>query len=171
MSSLNFETLLPYAFALVVAFPFLGLMRFFVYRLIDLKTKELAILSKQKGNVEIKLQAYERMTLFLERIKPANLSQKFGNNLNVSELTFLLEKNISEEFEYNISQQVYIHPESWENIITSKNNILRLIQQVKETNPKSAEKFKTLFLMSYLEGEDYLSATIDNLRNEVNQLI
>lgn len=171
MFSFNFETLLPYAFALVVAFPFLGLIKLFVYRFIAFKTKELAILSKQKGNVEIKLQAYERMTLFLERIKPVNLSQKFDNNLNVSELTYLLEKNVSEEFEYNISQQLYIQAESWENIMTSKNNILRLIQQVKEVNPKSAEEFKTLFLMNYLKGEDYLSATIDNLRNEVHQLI
>lgn len=171
MSNLSFETILPYAFVLVIAFPFLGLIRQFVYKFIELKTKELAILSQKRGNSEIKLQAYERMTLFLERIKPTNLVQKFDNNLSIKELSFLLEKNVAEEFEYNLSQQLYIQAESWENILTSKNNIIRLIQQTTGANPKSTQEFKTLFLMNYLEGKDYLSATIDNLRNEVNELI
>lgn len=171
MSNFNFETLLPYAFALILAFPFLGLVRQYVYKMIELKTKELAIISQKNNNSEIKLQAYERMTLFLERIKPTNLVQKFDNHLSVKELSFLLERNIVEEFEYNLSQQLYIKEESWENILTSKNNVLHLIQQTVGDNPKSVQEFKTLFLMNYLEGKDYLSATIDNLRNDVNQLI
>lgn len=171
MSNFNFETLLPYAFALILAFPFLGLVRQYVYKMIELKTKELAIISQKNNNSEIKLQAYERMTLFLERIKPTNLVQKFDNHLSVKELSFLLERNIVEEFEYNLSQQLYIKEESWENILTSKNNVLHLIQQTVGDNPKSVQEFKTLFLMNYLEVKDYLSATIDNLRNDVNQLI
>lgn len=171
MSNFNFETLLPYAFALILTFPFLGLVRQYVYKMIELKTKELAIISQKNNNSEIELQAYERMTLFLERIKPANLVQKFDNHLSIKELSFLLERNVAEEFEYNLSQQLYIKEESWENILTSKNNILHLIQQTAGANPKSVQEFKTLFLMNYLEGKDYLSATIDNLRNDVNQLI
>lgn len=171
MSNFSFETILPYAFVLVIVFPFLGLARRYVYKMIELKTRELSILSQKNSNSEIKLQAYERMTLFLERIKPTQLVQKFDNNLNVNELSFLLERNVIEEFEYNLSQQLYIQEESWQNIITSKNNILHLIQQTINANPKSSDDFKTLFLMNYLEGKDYLSATIDNLRNDINQLI
>ena len=147
----NLDNLLPYGFALIVAVPFVILLRQFVFQFIKLKNKELSIISG-KSNAQIRLQAYERMTLFLERMKPSNLVLKFDKELAAVEFVFLVEKNIMEEFEYNASQQLY--------------------HKTLENSPNvSLQEFKTLFLMGYLDGEDYISDTIQNLRNEISRII
>ena len=85
---------------------------------------------------------------------------------------FLVEKNIMEEFEYNASQQLYISQDSWNNILNSKNNVLQLLHKTLENSPNvSLQEFKTLFLMGYVDGEDYISDTIQNLRNEISSII
>lgn len=163
----SFSGYLPYAFALIIAIPFLVLLRQFVFTYIKFKTQEIKLLTV-KSNAENKAQAYERMTLFLERIKPSNLIQKFDKGLATHEFIFLTEKTISEEFEYNSSQQLYITKNSWENIVESKNAVIDLLHKTYEgLNNPSLEEFKTVFIMNYINGEDYISATIENLRKEI----
>lgn len=164
---MDFENLMPYAFALIIALPIIVLLRQFVYNYIRLKNKELKLLAV-KSNGDVKLQAYERMTLFLDRIKPSNLVVKFDKNLEVHEFIFLLEKSISEEFEYNSSQQLYISKNSWENIVASKNNIIQLMRKTYENLNANAslQDFKTVFLMNFVSGGDYISDTIEELRRE-----
>ena len=162
----------PYAVAVIIALPFLVFAKQFVNSFIRLKKKEINFLAT-KTNSEIKLQALERMTLFLERLKPSNLVMKFDKNLQPHEFVFLTEKNIIEEFEYNASQQLYISKSSWEDIITSKNNILQSLRKTYEDLNENSklEDFKTVFLMGYLNSEDYISDTIENLRKELNKII
>ena len=162
----------PYAAAVIIALPFLVFAKKFVYGFLRLKKQEINFLAT-KTNSEIKLQALERMTLFLERLKPSNLVMKFDKDLQPHEFVFLTEKNITEEFEYNASQQLYISKSSWQDIITSKNNILQILRKTYEDLNKNSklEDFKTVFLMSYLDSEDYISDTIENLRKELNKII
>lgn len=159
--------LIPYAFALLIALPFFVLLRQFVHHYISLKEKELKLISI-KANGDVKMQAYERMTLFLERLKPSSLVEKFNKELAIHEYIFLLEKIISEEFDYNSSQQLYISKNSWQNIVTCKNNILNSIRKTYENMSNSAtlQDFKTVFLMDYMNGEDYISQTIEDLRKD-----
>ena len=159
--------LIPYAFALLIALPFFVLLRQFVHHYISLKEKELKLISV-KANGDVKMQAYERMTLFLERLKPSSLVEKFNKELAIHEYIFLLEKIISEEFDYNSSQQLYISKNSWQNIVTCKNNILNSIRKTYENMSNSAtlQDFKTVFLMDYMNGEDYISQTIEDLRKD-----
>jgi hypothetical protein len=63
---------LPYAFAVMIALPFLVFARKFVYDFLKLKKQEINFLAA-KNNSAIKVQALERMPLFLERLKPSNL--------------------------------------------------------------------------------------------------
>lgn len=158
---------LPYIAALLVVIPVLVLFRQFAFRMIELKEKELKLLSVKSGG-ENKLQAYERMTLFLERIKPANLVAKFDRDLKPHEFIFLVEKSVSEEFDYNSSMQLYISKVSWQNITSAKNQIIQLAHKTYEglNNETSLEDFKTVFLMNYLNGEDFIAETIDDLRKE-----
>jgi hypothetical protein len=162
----------PYAAAVIIALPFLVFAKKFVYGFLKLKKQEINFLAT-KTNSEIKLQALERMTLFLERLKPSNLVMKFDKNLQPHEFVYLTEKNIIEEFEYNASQQLYISKSSWQDIITSKNNILQSLRRTYEDLNENSklEDFKTVFLMSYLNSEDYISDTIENLRKELNKII
>lgn len=159
--------LISYAFALLVALPFYVLLRQFINTYVRLKSKELNMITI-KANGDVRMQAYERMTLFLERIKPSGLINKFNKELEIHEYVFLLEKSIVEEFEYNSSQQLYISKNSWENIVTSKNNLLSLIRKTYESISNTAElqDFKTVFLMNYMNGEDYISQTIEDLRKD-----
>ena len=162
----------PYIITIVVAIPFLALTWSFVSRFLDLKKKELQIISV-KSNNEIKLQAYERMTLFLERLKPSNLVMKFDKALAPHEFVFLAEKTINDEFEYNASQQLYVRADSWTNIVTSKNNIIQLLHTTYEQVSKEAslEDFKTVFIMNYLNNDDYITDTLDGLRSDINKLV
>ncbi|WP_435525471.1 hypothetical protein [Chryseobacterium indoltheticum] len=59
----DFSDYLPHAAALVIAIPFLVLLRQFVYSYINLKNQEIKLLSV-KSNSENKTHSYERMTLF-----------------------------------------------------------------------------------------------------------
>lgn len=162
----------PYAVVIIIAIPFLVFAKQFVYGFLSLKKKELQLLSA-KSNNEIKLQAYERMTLFLERLKPSNLVTKFDKTLQPHEFLYLVEKSINDEFEYNASQQLYIDKNSWDNIMTSKNNVIQLARTTYEklSNDASLEDFKTVILMNFLNGDDYITDSISELRNDVNQLI
>jgi hypothetical protein len=164
----NLSGYLPYAFALIVAIPFLVLLRQFVHTYITLKNQEIKLLSV-KSNSENKSHSYERMTLFLERMKPANLVQKFDRNLEVHEFLFLTEKTINEEFEYNASQQLYLTKNSWKNIVDSKIAVIDLLHKTYESlnNNPSLDEFKTVFIMNYINGEDFIAKTIEDLRREI----
>ena len=163
----DFSDYLPYAFALIVAIPFLVLLRQFVYTYIKLKNQEIKLLSV-KSNSENKTHSYERMTLFLERIKPSNLIQKFDKGLAVHEFIFLTERTINEEFEYNSSQQLYLTKNAWQNIVDSKNAVIDLLHKTYESlnNKPNLDEFKTVFIMNYMNGVDYIGATIEDLRRE-----
>ncbi|MCQ9633617.1 hypothetical protein MP478_07325 [Chryseobacterium sp. WG14] len=164
----NFSEYLPYAFALIIAIPFLVLLRQFVHSYITLKNQEIKLLSV-KSNTENKTHSYERMTLFLERLKPSNLIQKFDKELAVHEFLFLTEKTINEEFEYNSSQQLYLSKNSWKNIVDSKNAVIELLHKTYEGLNGNADldEFKTIFIMNYMEDNDYIAATIEDLRKEI----
>jgi len=164
----DFSDYLPYAAALVIAIPFLVLLRQFVYTYINLKNQEIKLLSV-KSNSENKTHSYERMTLFLERIKPSNLVQKFDKDLAVHEFIFLTERTINEEFEYNASQQLYLTKNSWQNIVDSKNAVIDLLHKTYESlnNNPNLNDYKTIFIMNYMNDNDYIGATIEDLRREI----
>ncbi|MBV8326594.1 hypothetical protein [Chryseobacterium sp.] len=164
----SFSEYLPYAFALIIAIPFLVLLRQFVHSYITLKNQEIKLLSV-KSNSENKTHSYERMTLFLERMKPSNLIQKFDKELAVHEFIFLTEKTINDEFEYNSSQQLYLSKNSWKNTVDSKNAIIELLHKTYEglNGNANLDEFKTIFIMNYMEDNDYIAQTIEDLRKEI----
>ena len=157
----------PYVFAFVLAVPFLIFMRQFVHAYIKLKNQEIKLLTV-KGNAEQRVQAYERLTLLLERLKPSNLVAKFDPDLAVHEFMFLTEKSVNEEFDYNASQQLYLPKKTWNHVVNSKNNIIHLLHSTYDNLSENAtlQDFKTVFLMNYMNGEDYIAKTLEDLRKE-----
>lgn len=76
----------------------------------------------------IKLQAYERMILFLERISPNNLIFRVKKQgMSAKDLETALLKEIRTEFEHNLSQQLYVSPNTWQVIKNTKEEIIKLI--------------------------------------------
>jgi hypothetical protein len=157
----------PYACALIIALPFLIFTRQFVFTYIKLKNQEIKLLTV-KGNSEQRVQGYERITLFLERLKPSNLVTKFDRTLAPHEFIFLVEKTINEEFDYNASQQLYLTKNLWKSVVNCKNNTLHILHKTYENlnDNSTLDDFKTVFLMNYMNDVDFISQTIEDLRKE-----
>ena len=76
----------------------------------------------------VRLTAYERFALFLERINPESMILRVQRSgMTVADLHLALLVNIREEFEHNVSQQIYISPELWSFIKNSKESLVQFI--------------------------------------------
>ncbi len=93
------------------------------------KRQKAIIASEQyKTIMPVRLQAYERLMLLLERISLTNLvmrSNKAGATAHQMQATLI--KTIREEFDHNLSQQIYISPESWTAIKNAKEECIQNI--------------------------------------------
>lgn len=107
----------------------------------------------QKTALPLRLQAYERMALFLERINPSSLLLRVGPiNNDKQSYQQLLIANIEQEFEHNLAQQIYISEECWNVIKSAKNTTVQMIRGV-AANPETedADKLRELVLTSLLD--------------------
>lgn len=85
-------------------------------------------IENDKRILGLTLQAYERAALFLERINPVNIIPRLLKpGLKSSQLEKLLVDNIREEYEHNMSQQLYISDASWDQVKLAKESIIKLI--------------------------------------------
>ena len=76
----------------------------------------------------IRLQAYERMALFLERISPSSLVLRcYQPGMDMKLLQGVMTKNIRDEWEHNLSQQVYLSTELWTRIREAKDEMINLV--------------------------------------------
>ena len=68
----------------------------------------------------LQIQAYERIILFLERIDPSNmLIRTHKSGMTIESLHMALLKIIREEYTHNMSQQVFIDPNSWQILLNA----------------------------------------------------
>jgi hypothetical protein len=125
-----------------------------------------------KESLPIRLQAYERMSLYLERISPNNLL------LRVSPITEdsngyenLLIQNVEQEFEHNLAQQIYVSDECWSVINTSKNGVIKIIRKA-NINEKitTADKLREAILTDMVEKPSPTLIALSYMRNEVSKL-
>lgn len=91
-----------------------------------------AIHPDQPGEKEVictlRLQAAERLILFLERIAPNSLILRVHTpDMTASQLQSALIRTVREEFEYNLSQQLYLSTKTWELVRNAKEEIIRQI--------------------------------------------
>ena len=105
---------------------------------------KIAALENSKGNravlLPLRLQAYERMALFLECIDPNQLIMRIHTaGLTVAQEQNLLLTAIRSEFEHNLSQQIYISDSVWEKICDAKGDIESIINTVAADMDKNAE--------------------------------
>ena len=76
----------------------------------------------------IRLQAYERMALFLERISPNSLVLRcYQPGMDLRLLQGVMTKNIRDEWEHNLSQQVYLSEGLWARIREAKDEMVNLV--------------------------------------------
>ena len=127
----------------------------------------------QKDALPLRLQAYERMALFLERINPTKLLIRvtpISSNKNDYENYIIAQ--IEQEFEHNLTQQIYLSDECWTIILTAKN---ATIQTIRKTNMServdSADKLREVILSDLMEKQSPSSAALSYLKNELNAFL
>lgn len=95
----------------------------------DQNRRNYDILAKNQQLITpVRLQAYERLTLLLERISPESLIMRINKpNMTVKQLQTELLSTIRSEFDHNVSQQIYVTPQVWEIIKNARAKITQLI--------------------------------------------
>lgn len=103
----------------------------------DTRVKALELkMKRDKEIVILRLQAYERLALFLERINPASVVGRVRvPDMLSNELQYAMVKNIREEFEHNLSQQIYISAGAWNLIVAAKDEIIKTINLIGAQQP------------------------------------
>ncbi len=97
------------------------------------------VMANQKTITPIRLQAYERVVLFLERISPNSLLIRLQKpSMKSRELHKAMLETIRMEFEHNLSQQVYLSNDAWSAVVSAKENMVKLINSIAGNMKKEA---------------------------------
>lgn len=126
----------------------------------------------QKEALPLRLQAYERMALFLERIAPNKLIIRVTPTSSKKEdYESLLIANIEQEYEHNLSQQIYITDECWNVINTSKNATIQLIRKSSLSEKvDNADKLREVILTNLMDKASPSSAGLSFIKKEVSEM-
>ncbi len=120
----------------------------------------------------IRLQAYERMALFLERISPDSLVLRcYQPGMDLKLLQGVMTKNIRDEWEHNLSQQVYLTAESWARIRAAKDEMVNLVNSsaVTLTDTDDPTRLAATIFASAAQQRPTDSA-LEALKKEINEL-
>lgn len=127
----------------------------------------------QADTLPVRLQAYERLTLFLERIKPSQLLIRItpdGENKTDYEQQLIF--SIEQEFEHNLSQQIYMSDELWNIIKSAKNGTIRLIRQQANGNEiTSANELREAILTELMEKTAPSLVALEYLKKEIKEIL
>ncbi len=89
--------------------------------------------------IKLKLQAYERLTLYAERAGLKNLVSKlYSDEMSAREMQMTLLQTLNNEYEYNVTQQIYVSPEMWKAITKLRDQNTFIINQIAATLPANA---------------------------------
>ena len=123
-------------YIILVAIIVAGLLFFFYYSPQKSDTVEK---QTNTASVALQLQAYERLTLLVDRIALPNLiSRSNHEGLSARAMQLVLTRTIRDEFDYNITQQIYIAHGAWQAVRNLKENNLLIINQVSAQLPPEA---------------------------------
>ena len=127
----------------------------------------------QKFGLPLRLQAYERLALFLERINPTKLLIRVAP-LNDDKIAYqnLVIQHIEQEFEHNLAQQIYVSDECWLMILTAKNAVIQNLRKTAiNTEITTADNFRETVLSNQFEVASTSTLALDFLKNEVTSFL
>ncbi len=167
--------ILKYVIPSVVVF----LTAYFVLKLFlknEYEKKQLDVrISNFKESLPIRLQAYERLALFLERISPNNLIHRVNKpGMNARDLQLALIANVRMEYEHNLAQQIYVTGQTWMIIVQTKEEVVSIINRVGADLPESAsgKDLSRGIFQYFIDNEQSIPTqkAIDTLKAEVKKI-
>jgi hypothetical protein len=129
--------------SLVIAFSIGGALAYALWKQRKEVKQALDQQEKQKSaapsSQPLQLQAYERLILLVDRIALPNLISRVNQaDVSAREMQALLVQQIRSEYEYNVTQQIYVTAESWEAVRNLKDQNLLIINQIASFLPAEA---------------------------------
>jgi predicted DNA-binding protein (UPF0251 family) len=149
------------------------LVRMFIQKEINLK--RLDVRNKSIETVlPSRLQAYERMALFLERISPQNLLVRLSTTgMTSKEFHQLLLSEIRNEYNHNVAQQVYISEDVWNLIKNAKEDLILSINDAAgemSMESSSLDLSRKIFEKSINKTVDPIAHALTELKKEIQQI-
>lgn len=129
----------------------------------------------QKEISPIRLRAYERLALVLERTQPEHLLMDLDvSQFTVPQLQQRLLQTIRLEFDHNISQQIYVSEQVWDKIVAARGQMLAFVSAMAMQLPAestSLDYAKTLLTAYSTNGETANETALHALKEEAARLI
>lgn len=172
----DFSTALSYVAYLLPAIV-VGVIAFYFFKshLANEEGRRRYLLHKesQKDMLPVRLQAYERLTLFLERISPNKLLVRVAPfSEDLEEYEKLLTKSIEQEFEHNIAQQIYVTSDCWNMVYAAKNATIQIIRKT-AMNEKvdSSSKLREVIIQHFMDESTPSQKALLYLKQEVSEMM
>lgn len=124
----------------------------------------------QKISLPVRMQAYERLVLLLERIEPAGLLVRTNTpGMTALQLQSALVQSIRSEFEHNLSQQLYVSTKVWEMVRNAREETIKRINAAAINLPQEATSadLASLILINDIDAEQSaVKGALDLLKEE-----
>ncbi len=137
----------------------------FENKLVDIKIKN------SETVLPVRLQAYERLCLFLERISPNNLIIRLNDpSLSAKQFQQILIAEIRQEFNHNLSQQVYVSDHSWDMVKKAMEEVVSVINmggQQAGQEDKSVDLAKKIFELMMEKNNDPTGNALKTVKDEI----
>ncbi len=131
-------------------------------------------MNNTKNVTPIRLQAYERLALLLERISPQSLLIRVPpHDLTSSDFHHQLLASVRQEFEHNLSQQIYVSPILWETIRGARENLISIINKSAEEVDRDAPALllSKKIIENYIDEENQvILIAMNELKKEIGKL-
>ena len=120
----------------------------------------------------LRLQAYERLTLLMERINPSQLMVRISPvSEDKNDYQNFVIAQIEQEFEHNLSQQIYVSEECWSVMVTAKNATIQMIRlATKNEKVTNADSLREFVISDLMEKQSPSNTALSFIKNEVGQL-
>ena len=119
--------------------------------------------------VPLRIQAYERLILYIERIQfPVLVKRVFHPAISRNDFQFSILQNVQDEFEHNLAQRLYVSETTWQLIVLAKEEVLQNVNAVFNENP-DADIATIAQRIASFENPIGEKAAI-NIKNEFNSL-
>ena len=140
----------------------------------ELESRKLEIRGRSIETVlPARLQAYERITLFLERISPQNLLMRLSDaNYSARDFQKLLLDEIRNEYNHNVSQQVYMSEEVWGLVKNAKEDLIMMINEASSMmtpESRSIDLSKKIFEIALEKKVDPMGHALSEVKKEIQQ--
>lgn len=163
---------------LFIAIVFLATLLFYLYRLVkDYKKNADTEKQQQQKNISlpIRLRAYERLTLLLNRIDPKNIVPRVIKETHTAQaLREKLTSSIQDEYNHNASQQIYISEILWEELTDAQQNLHELIAaSYSKCQPNDDPKLlaKAILDAYYSQEQSFIDVAQLSINSEVKDLL